>query len=112
MLKSMLMGIFVVALVCWAMGAYNRMVRLRAATMHAWAVLQSLSLQLDTERAESLHSEQTTENGLKIEAEFQVQNSVYDLAVTQYNEAIVQMPASWLATLFGFNPIKKEADEH
>ena len=112
MLKPILMGIFVVALVCWAMGAYNRMVRLRAATLHAWAVLQSLRLQLERARAETAHAEQTTENGLRIETECQVQNGVYDIAVAQYNAAIAQIPASWLAALFGFNPIKKEANKH
>ena len=100
------------ALVCWAMGAYNRMVRLRAATMHARAVLQSLHQQLDKERAGSDHSEQTTANRLKIDTEYQAQRAVYDLAVAQYNEAIVQVPASWLATLFGFMLIKKEVDPH
>ena len=112
MLKSILTGIFVVALVCWVMGAYNRMVRLRAATMHAWAVLQALRLQLDKERAESAYPVQTTANGLKAEVECQAQRDVYDLAMAQYNEAIVQLPASWLATLFGFKPIKKEVDQH
>ncbi len=112
MLQSILIGFFIVALVSWAMGAYNRMVRLSAATIQARVALQSLRLQLDRERAESPHSAQTTASGLKIETEYQVQNGVYELAVTQYNEAIVQIPASWLATLFGFKPIKKEVDEH
>lgn len=112
MLKSMLTGVLVVALVCWAIGAYNRMVRLRAKSVQALAVLQSLRLQLDKELAEPAHPERTIANRLKIETECQVQNGVYDVAVTQYNEAIVQIPASWLATLFGFNPIKKEVDEH
>lgn len=111
MLKSILTGFFVVAFVCWAMGAYNRMVRLRAATMHAWAVLQSLRLQLDKARAESAHFEQAT-SGFKIETKCQVQNGVYGLAVAQYNEAIAQIPTSWLATLFGFKSIKNEVDAH
>lgn len=105
MLESMLAGVFVVTLVCWAMGAYNRMVRLRVKAVQALAVLQSLRLQLDGDLAEHAQSEQTITDRLKIEAECQVQNGVYEVAVTQYNEAIVQMPASWLATLFGFKPI-------
>ena len=112
MLKSMLSGVFVVALVCWAIGAYNRLVRLRAKTVQALAALQSLRLQLDRELTEPAYAEQTIANRLKIETECQVQNGVYDVAVTQYNEAIVQTPASWLATLFAFKPIKKEVDEH
>lgn len=112
MLKSILTGIFVVAVVCWAMGAYNRIVRLRAATMQAWAVLQSLRLQRDKEHAEPMHPEHTTANGLKIEAECLAQSGLYDLTVAQYNEAIVQLPASWLAMLFGFKPIRKEVNQH
>lgn len=112
MLKSMLLGVFAVVLVCWAMGAYNRMVRLRAKTLQVLAVLESLRLRIDRDLAAPAQSEQTIADRLKIETERQVQNSAYEVAVMQYNEAIRQMPASWLATLFGFKPIKKEVDEH
>lgn len=108
MLKSILTGIIVVVLVCWAMGAYNRMVRLRVVAVQAGALLHSLRQQLDQALGEIEDSEHTTTDRLRIEAEYQLQNDVYEVAVSQYNEAIVQMPASWLATLFGFKSIKQK----
>lgn len=112
MFQSMLIFVFIAVLVSWAMGAYNRMVRLRATAMQALAVVQSLRQQLDQALGELAYSEHATTDKLRFETEYQMQNDAYDLAVTQYNEAILQMPASWLATLFGFKPIKKEVDEH
>ena len=108
MFKSILTFFVVAAFVSWAMGAYNRMVRLRAAAGQAGALLQPLRQQLDQALGELADSEHSTTDRLRIEAEYQLQNDVYEVAVSQYNEAIVQIPASWLATLFGFKPIKKK----
>lgn len=112
MLKSMLVGVFAVALVCWGIGAYNRMVRLRAKTIQTFAAVHSLRLQLDKVLEGSEHPEQSIADRLKIKAAYELENGVYGHAVTQYNEAIVQIPAAWLAALFGFKPINKEINEH
>jgi hypothetical protein len=108
MFQSMLAFFVVALLVSWAMGAYNRMVRLRAAAIQALAVLQSLRQQLDQVLDELAYSDRATTDRLRIEAEYQLQNDVCEVAMKQYNEAIVQIPASWLATLFAFKPIKKK----
>ena len=112
MFKSILTFFVVAAFVSWAMGAYNRLVRLRAAAAQAGALLQPLRQQLDQELGELTDSAHTTTDRLRIEAEHQLQSDVYAVAVSQYSEAIVQIPASWLTTLYGFKPIKKEVDEH
>jgi hypothetical protein len=68
MLKTTLWVSFFTVYICWAIGAYNRLVRLRHAA-------QSVS------------------------------------AIAQYNQAIKQFPASWLAAVFAFKPVIQGADK-
>jgi hypothetical protein len=72
MLKTILWVSGFAVCICWAIGAYNRMVRLRAAAFTKDA------------------SVSTTE---------------------QYNQAIKQFPASWLAALFAFKPLMRNDDK-
>ena len=72
MLKTTLWVSFFTICICWIVGAYNRMVRMRAVA------------------------------------------SVRDtnaLAISQYNQAIKQFPASLLAAVFGFKPVKHSDDK-
>lgn len=66
MLKTMLWVSFFTICICWVIGAYNRMVRMRAVA----TVLDANAL-----------------------------------AVSQYNQAIKQFPASLLAAVFAFKPV-------
>ena len=101
MLKSILMGVFAVALVSWAMGAYNRLVKLRAAMAQAFTVWQQ-TLQSEPKLAEPQTPEAKAVQWQKTEAERLWCKEAYETAVTNYNLAIAQIPAAWLAMLFGF----------
>lgn len=68
MLKTTLWVSFFAICICWAIGAYNRLVRLRSAAKSA-------------------------------------------AAITQYNQAIKQFPASWLAAVFAFKPVIQSDDK-
>lgn len=111
MLKSILMGVIAVALVSWAMGAYNRLVRLRVAMMQAFSVWQQM-LQSESKLTESLTPEEIAIQGQKIEAERILCRESYETAVTNYNLAIAQIPTAWLATLFGFKSERSEESKH
>jgi hypothetical protein len=82
MLKTTLWVSFFAICICWAIGAYNRLVRLRSAANEARAIWQ------------------TTENT--------VQSAT---AIAQYNQAIKQFPASLLAALFAFKPLMQSDDK-
>jgi hypothetical protein len=68
MLKTTLWVSFFAVCICWAIGAYNRLVRLRSAAQNA-------------------------------------------SAIAQYNQAIKQFPASWLAAVFAFKPASQSDDK-
>ena len=68
MLKTTLWVSFFAVCICWTIGAYNRLVRLRFAA-------KSTS------------------------------------AIAQYNQAIKQFPAFWLAAVFAFKPVIQDDDE-
>lgn len=109
MLESLLIGVFAVALVCWAMGAYNRLVRLRAAmtqTFTVWRQLPQSGLGL----AETQNPEEIAIQRQKTEAEQILCKEAYEAAVTNYNLAITQIPAAWLAKLFGFKAALLKAE--
>lgn len=80
MLKTTLWISFFAVCICWTIGAYNRLVRLRSAANEANA------------------AGQTTENTMQ---------STIDTvnAIAQYNHAIRQFPASLLTALFAFKPV-------
>lgn len=112
MFTSILTGILAVVSLCWAMGAYNRMIRLRVAAVQALKVLRSLRQKLNAEFAMRAHSEQPAIDRFKMEVEYQLQSDAYEVAVTQYNDAIAQIPAAWLATLFGFKSVRKKEGKY
>lgn len=72
MLKTVLWVSFFTVCICWIIGAYNRMVRMRA-----------IALAKDAS----------------------------ELAVSQYNIAIKQFPASLLAAVFAFKPVIQSDDK-
>lgn len=111
MLKSILMGVVAVALVCWAIGAYNRLVRLRVSMAQAFTVWQ-LMLQRAPELAGSQIPEEIAAQWQKIDAERILCKEAYETAVAQYNKAIAQAPAAWLAALFSFKPARSDESKH
>lgn len=82
MLKTMLWVGFFATCICWAVGAYNRLVRLRSAANETRTILQA------------------TENTAKAA-----------VAIAQYNQAIKQFPASLLAAVFAFKPVIQSDDQ-
>ena len=111
MFKSILIGIFAVAVISWAMGAYNRLVRLRAATSQAFAALQ-LTLKRQSENFESLVDDELADQLQNNQVELMLCKDVYAVAVQQYNDAMTQVPAAWLAALFCFKPVKCDEGTH
>lgn len=97
MLKTMLWVGCITALVCWAIGAYNRLVRLRAATIELHKVLQNHELEIQV-------SSGLQEQDVQLEVKIQMSKNAHDDAVLRYNHAIRQFPATFIATLFGFKP--------
>ncbi len=113
MLKSILMGAFAIAVICWAMGAYNRLVRLRAAIAQALAALQLLSKrEPQSPELESEAEDELAGHTPKNQTELTRCKEAYEAAVHHYNVAIGQVPAAWIATLFGFKPIKSDEGKH
>ena len=106
----MLIGLFVVALFSWGIGAYNRMVKLRAAMALAYTAWQNtLAIQANDATA-------AVEDGSaqfpKADVEGFMLKDAYFMAATRYNQAIVQRPAAWIATLFGFESANLEESKH
>lgn len=97
MLKTMLWVGCIAALVCWAIGAYNRLVRLRAATIETYNVLQNHELYKQV-------SSDLQEQDVQLEVKIQMSKNAHDDAVLRYNHAIRQFPATFVATLFAFKP--------
>lgn len=111
MLKPILMGVVAVAMVCWAIGAYNRLVRLRVSLAQAFTVWQ-LMLQREPELAGSKIPEEVAAQWQKIDAERMLCKEAYETAVAQHNKAIAQAPAAWLAALFSFKPARSDEGKH
>ena len=110
MFKSMLIGFFFFFFFSWGIGAYNRMVKLRAAMALAYTAWQNaLAIQANDAAA-------ALEDGSalfpKADAEGFMLKDAYLTAATQYNQAIVQIPAAWIATLFGFESEYLEESKH
>jgi hypothetical protein len=97
MLKTMLWVGCIAALVCWAIGAYNRLVRLRAATIETHKAVQNHELHKQV-------SNGLQEQDVQLEVKIQMSKNVHDDAVLLYNHAIKQFPARLIATLFSFKP--------
>lgn len=111
MLKSILMGLFAIALISWAIGAYNRLVRLRAAMTQTYAVWHQ-AFESQHETAETPPSDDAGVQLQKTSVERMLLKDAYMDAVAQYNQAIMQIPAAWIATLFDFKPAHPEESKH
>lgn len=97
MLKTMLWIGCIAALVCWTIGAYNRLVRLRAATVESHKVLQNYEINKQL-------SNGLQDQDVQLEVQIQISKSSHDASVLFYNQAIKQFPARFIATLFSFKP--------
>jgi hypothetical protein len=97
MLKTMLWIGCIAALVCWAIGAYNRLVRLRAATIESHKILQNYELNKQVFNG-------LQDQDVQLEVKIQISKSAHDASVLHYNQAIKQFPARFIATLFSFKP--------
>lgn len=97
MLKTVLWVGCIAVLVCWAIGAYNRLMRLRAATTESQKVLQRHELDKQV-------SSGFQEQDVQLEVKIQMSKNAHEAAVLHYNHAIKQLPATFIAKLFGFKP--------
>ena len=97
MLKTILWIGCVATLLYWAIGAYNRLVRLRAATIESHKVLQNYAL--DKKISSGLQDQD-----VQLEAKIQMAKNTHDSAVLLYDQAVKQFPARFIATLFSFKP--------
>jgi hypothetical protein len=116
MLKTMLgIGFFVVCM-CWAIGAYNRMVRLRAAARDLRAMWQTTSealqnsIQTQNENELNMPVEQR-EIVLQSQVKLQLAEDAYISATELYNQAVKQFPASLLAASFAFKTLVHNDDK-
>jgi hypothetical protein len=110
MLKTMLgIGFFLVCM-CWAIGAYNRMVRLRAAAREMRTLWQTTSEALQNSTRIQNENElnmsvQQREIVLQSQVKLQMAQDAYISATELYNQAIKQFPASLLAASFAFKTL-------
>jgi hypothetical protein len=110
MLKTLLWVSFFAICVCWAIGAYNRMVRLRARANEAFAAWQTTSAVLPEafesySEADAIPHDEAQEKKHQWQVKSQLAKDGYTSATTRYNHAIKQFPASLLAALFAFKPL-------
>ena len=97
MLKTMLWVGCIAAFVCWAIGAYNRLVRLRAAAVESHKVLRNYEINKQV-------SDGLQDQDVQLEVKIQISKNAHDASVLCYNQAIKQFPARFIATLFSFKP--------
>jgi hypothetical protein len=115
MLKTILLIGCISALVCWAIGAYNRLVRLRSAANIARNVWQTTEdsrrsvLLIQGVQDESLNIEQQDKEQ-QTQMKSRLAKEAFASATGQYNQAIKQFPASLLASLFAFKPLIQSED--
>lgn len=110
MLKTLLWVSFFAVCICWAVGAYNRMVRLRARANEACAAWQTtLAVLQDSAQSYSVAGAMTHDEAQEKERQWQVKAQLakdsYTFATARYNHAIKQFPASLLAAVFAFKPL-------
>jgi hypothetical protein len=97
MLKTILLAGCIAVLVCWGIGAYNRLIRLRAAAKEAHKIWQNLVIQ----KQDSVGSEM---QDAQLDVKIQMSKDAHDSASQHYNKSIKQFPASFIAALFSFQP--------
>ncbi len=116
MLKTLLWVSFFAVCICWAVGAYNRMVRLRARANEACVVWQTTSAVLqDSSHSYSAVDAITHDKSQQKEHQWQVKSQLakdgYTSATARYNHAIKQFPPSLLAAVFAFKPLIHNDDK-
>jgi hypothetical protein len=97
MLHTLLLVACISAFVCWAIGVYNRLVRLRSKAIESHKIFQNFLL--DKPIVDDSYVQD-----VQLEVKIQISENAYDAAVSLYNRAIKQFPARYIATLFGFKP--------
>jgi hypothetical protein len=110
MLKTILWVSFFTICICWAVGAYNRMVRLRAAANETCAEWQTTSTVLQVSlqsysKVDSIPHDEAQEEVRQLEAKSQLAKDACMSAAANYNHAINLFPASLLAAVFAFKPL-------
>ena len=110
MLKTILWFSLFAVCICWAIGAYNRMVRLRVLAGEAsglWQTASELSqnAQETGTNEEVITSVEQQEKELQLQVKSQLTKDAYLSATEVYNQAIQQFPASLLAATFSFKPL-------
>ena len=116
MLKTLLWVSFFAVCICWAVGAYNRMVRLRARANGACAAWQTASAVLQDSsqsysEADSIPHDESQEKERQLQVKSQLAKDTYTSATARYNHAIKQFPASLLAAVFAFKPLIHNDDK-
>lgn len=116
MLKTLLWVSFFAVCICWAVGAYNRMVRLRARANEAFSAWQTTSAVVqDSSHSYSAADAITHDESQQKERQWQVKSQLakddYTSATASYNHAIKQFPASLLAAVFAFKPLIHNDDK-
>lgn len=85
------------ALTCWGIGAYNRLVRLRAAAKESHKTWQNQVLQKQEAIVLQIQD-------IHLDIKIQMSMDALNYAIEHYNQAIRQFPASLIAALFSFKP--------
>lgn len=116
MLKTLLWVSFFAVCICWAVGAYNRMVRLRARANEACTAWQTTSTLLQESlqkysEADAIPQDESQEKEHQWQVKAQLAKDNYTSAITRYNHAIKQFPASLLAAVFAFKPLIQNDDK-
>jgi hypothetical protein len=110
MLKIISGIVFFAICIFWFIGAYNRLVRLRASANESVAQLQviSNSLQSDCENSkenESSLSNEARDKKLQLQVKLQINKDAHFSEIALYNQAIKEFPASLIAATFSFKPL-------
>jgi hypothetical protein len=110
MLKIISGIVFFAVCIFWFIGAYNRLVRLRAVANESVGQLQviSNSMQIDCKNPKENESKLTSEERdkeLELQVKLQITKDAHVSEIALYNQAIKEFPASLIAATFSFKPL-------
>ena len=116
MLKTLLWVSFFAVCICWSVGAYNRMVRLRARANEAFVAWQTTSAELQDisqsySEADAIPHDESEEKERQLQVKYLLAKDNYTSATARYTHAIKQFPASLLAAVFAFKPLIHNDDK-
>lgn len=116
MLKTLLWVSFFAVCICWSVGAYNRMVRLRVRANEACAAWQTTSDVLKDSsqsysEADAIPQDESQDKERQFQVKSQLAKDNYTSATARYNHAIKQFPATLLAAVFAFKPLIHNDDK-